>query len=397
MQNSEFNRVLGNVSLTKDEKAKILDKVLRGKSKRVNFNKYLAIAAVLALLVSTIVFSQFIGNKETDPYFTDGDNIDNTDTVETTPKNDYDNPDDIDKEGKILFTLADSGFGYSAILALGKEDLENKNPWTVNMEIESLPIYKNDFNMSFWDSFANNETNDVLAREIAEKLGVKILRVSDTSYECEQGVTIRVDPDGIIVRWDNPVKLPKISESEEYAKQVKYLEHFYSKYEGLFGFQKPEFEVTVTYNYDGGKNYNLYVFDNNGTDDVKVENYSMRKAYLAVSEDGLSILRIPRKVEYEKVGEFPIISKDQAIENFLAGKYLTTIPFEEDITLEKIAKVELVYYYNQMAELFQPVYVAYIKLENTGQTFENGLIEYGLYFTPAITDEYVAISEVHFN
>lgn len=107
--------------------------------------------------------------------------------------------------------------------------------------------------------------------------------------------------------------MPDINIEDEYEKQLHYLKYYYHLYENLFNFEEPEFEIMWA--------------------------YSFNKARSGII-DGMFVLHLPSVHQYEKIGNYPIISKNEAIPNILKGKYLTTVPYDDDIDLEDIAKME---------------------------------------------------------
>lgn len=383
---NKIKNALNHIKPNDEQKNRMLNNILEHqKHKRIRLTKYITIAASIIVVISSIFIKAYMDKIEFPPNIIEENS-----------------PPAIDKNlSKIEFRLSPGGMGYAGIMAFNRYELINKNPWSENMDIDRLPVFKNDLPTDFsqLENYIPRDKKDKLAQNIANALRIGKIKYEEKTnlYTDGNNISININPDlSASIFWDESIKLPYADIKNEYQRKLYYLEHYYKLYENLFNFEKPEFEVIYDYIYSGDKNYNHYVFDKNGSNQDKILNYSFNKARFGI-EDGMFVLHLPSVYEYEKIGDYPIISKDEAISNILDGKYLTTVPYDEDIDMEDIAKIELEYYISPYCEYLQPVYTAYIELENDRQ--ENGLITYGIYYTPAIEEEYVdiIIDEVFFN
>lgn len=86
------------------------------------------------------------------------------------------------------------------------------------------------------------------------------------------------------------------------------------------------------------------------------------------------------------MGDYPIISTDEAYELLLEGHSITSVPYAITDT-ELIGKVELVYRSSNTEKTFLPYYRFYIELPEMRR--EDGLTDYGAYYVPAIQEEYI--------
>lgn len=93
----------------------------------------------------------------------------------------------------------------------------------------------------------------------------------------------------------------------------------------------------------------------------------------------------------EKLGDYPVISADEATERLIAGNYQTSVP-SAFTGKENIGKIELVYRTGRLEEVLLPYYRFYVLLPDSINTAgaDNGLKTYGAYYVPAIADEYIA-------
>ena len=88
----------------------------------------------------------------------------------------------------------------------------------------------------------------------------------------------------------------------------------------------------------------------------------------------------------DKVGDYPIISAEEATDLLLNGNYITTVPCSMP-GQEYIAGVDLVYRSGKYEEYFMPYYRFYVELPEQEQ--EDGLKDYGAYYIPAVLAEYL--------
>lgn len=385
---NKIKGALDHIRPDDDQKKRMLNNILENKKgHRIRFRRYITIAASIVVVLSSIFIKTYTDRKHSPSDLPD---------EKKPPIIDENLP-------KIQFSLSPEGMGYAGIMLYNREELISKNPWSKDMIIDRLPVYKSDLPTDpvQKEDYLSGKEKDKLARKIAKTLGVGIIETDNYhSYKCDQGITINIGPDlSASIFWDDAVKLPDTKIKDEYEKQVYYLKYYYELYRDLLNLEEAEFEVVYDYSYQGDKHYDHYVFDKHGSDQDKILNYNFNKARFGISEEsnGLHVLHLPSLYQGEKIGDYPIISVDEAVSNILKGEYLTTVPYEENINREDIAKIELEYYISPYCEYMQPVYVAYIELENDRQ--DNGLITYGIYYTPAISKEYVNIvfDEVHFN
>ena len=104
-------------------------------------------------------------------------------------------------------------------------------------------------------------------------------------------------------------------------------------------------------------------------------------------EGKLFIARIYQPDLSVKVGDYPIISREQARELLVNGSYLTSVPYEIPGS-EYVKKVELIYRTGTHEQYFMPYYRFYVELPEEEQ--ENGRKTYGAYYVPAVDRSYIS-------
>ena len=99
----------------------------------------------------------------------------------------------------------------------------------------------------------------------------------------------------------------------------------------------------------------------------------------------------------EKLGDYPIISSDEALELLGEGKYITSVAQYDFPGTEYAGMVELVYRVTDLEEYYIPYYRFYVEIPEGA---EDGKKLYGAYYVPAVRQEYISDMTVwdgHFN
>ena len=88
----------------------------------------------------------------------------------------------------------------------------------------------------------------------------------------------------------------------------------------------------------------------------------------------------------QKIGDYPIITAEEARRLLLEGHYITSVP-EELPGEEYIARVELVYRTGRLDTVFMPYHRFLVELP--AEALENGLKTFVAFYVPAVQSEYL--------
>ncbi len=329
--------------------------------------------------------------------------------------------------------LGVGGMGFEGYMYYNASEIENGSPWREDMVFETMPVFKNGAYDPTHAGIPRGLDEAEITRRLenaAAALGVEILETSVEREIQEKGSaegcgavvsigarteigTIRAYANGEVGYdlWSNypwnlehglePVELPEQysfthhdTTREQALEALRYLTETYAE---LLDFEEPAFIVSGDYNIYGeyGRDYDVY--DASGDDLQDLLNYSFCRTSFCPDDEGrfsgiwlhddLSVL--------EKIGDYPIISIDEARERLVAGQYQTSVPYELPGE-EYIAKVELMYRSSPLEELSLPYYRFYVELpemESVGG--ELGLKHFGAYYVPAIESEYIGNAEIY--
>ena len=313
------------------------------------------------------------------------------------------------------------GMGFEGYMCYDISELNNGNPWSEDMNITALPVYRN----GAYDPSGAGIPTGLSEEEMMERLtftasalGLEVLStrvITDGQEEKETETlpdaapteihaetnagTIYIQADGGIVYFlpDEGLALPDVyhfthsSTTDDEAESV--LSYLVDAYGELLGFEHPKAISWGDYNIFGELNRSYQVYDASGDDLEDILNYNFRCVSFFPDDNGnlYGIRKNDGLLSAEKLGDYPVISVEEATERLIAGNYQTSVPaaFPGE---EYIGKVELVYRSGRLEEVLLPYYRFYVLLPDTmnSSAAEQGLHTYGAYYVPAIAEEYIA-------
>lgn len=302
-----------------------------------------------------------------------------------------------------------TGYGYEGNWAYDISELKNANPWREDMELSTLPVYKNPltYDESFTATNVNFNQMEELLLDVAARIGIdktdeEAMREMIEKRDSPGWPTLVLKSDGveIIVEqtlsaqidFDPAIALPEEYNFSFYASYddiVIAAEYLKTAYSNLIGTENQQVNI-----YDGAydvyerQSYLLSFFDAAGSETEQIINYNFHQVKFFGSEDGAALrsVRINQPDLSQKVGDYPIISAEQARELLLSGSYITTVPYEIAGS-EYVKKVELIYRTGDYEEYFMPYYLFYVEVPE--EEWENGMKTYGYYYVPAVNSAYL--------
>ena len=315
---------------------------------------------------------------------------------------------------KITAEISSGGMGFEGLLEYSPDELENGNPWReIPADVKALPVYENLLYTDRWEEEpAVYETEEELRRaaeEAAEKLGMTVLSlkadvlgeirgtkrietVNSATAECEWefgSATVYVTRAGSIrTQFSDP--LPFGSE-EERSAAVDILSTF-------LGYREAVIARSGEYNIYGERDELVKAYEDSDDPVQKLLNYSIAASRLYETEDGTglgTVWKYPGMDGLRYLGDYPIITVDEALLMLLGGEYLTTVPAdmlpESGITEDRIDRVELVYRSSNREMYAEPYYRFFVRLkEGFPASAVEGLSDWGAYYVPAVRAEYLA-------
>ena len=197
--------------------------------------------------------------------------------------------------------------------------------------------------------------------------------IGDT--QCYGGLPL---PDGLKFSYDNV--------SREQAMEIS--EYLFSKYGAFTGIRTPGYDVFADYTYSGVlTRLSASVFENAGSLTERVLNYHFnRLQFDATDLGGLGAIRYYNTDLSQKIGDYPIITANEARTLLLNKRYITTVP-EALPGGEYIAHVELTYRTSWLDTVLMPYYKFLVEMPTMQR--ENGLKTFGVFYVPAVQAEFL--------
>ena len=320
-----------------------------------------------------------------------------------------------------------AAMGYEGYMAYDIIELVNANPWNEDYEISTLPVYQNalTYDANFIASGADSDKMREFILDVAGRLGLDTnnLTITDNAPDEEstqkmiekyqkmgetlpegyfdptelvikaEGIIIEVDQSMTAkVSFDPAVSLPEeynFTHFASYEDKVAVADYLKSEYCELIGIDDPQVNIYGgDYNIYNQQSYFIEFFDAGDSVVEQIINYNFNRVAFSCDDNGdLSIISIYQPNLSKKIGDYPIISSEQAKELLLTGNYISTVPYRLSGT-EFIKKVELIYRTGAHEEYYMPYYRFYVELPKEEQ--KNGLKTYGAYYVPAVESSYIS-------
>lgn len=414
MDEKKIRDTLGKIVPDDSQKERMLDAIISGEDRKKRKQPYNAlpyiVAAALVLLISFTLYKlPRQAPSPVTPPVAEGPGATpvNPPPPPVTASPDFPTQSVSPEKSQVTFDLNESamGMGYMGLLYYSREEITDRNPWTREMVLPSLPVFRNTFLVNAAgepDKYFTPAEKRVRAAEIASLLGTSLTQKDgDGSYYlAEDGteIIVRDNLEATLI-MKAPELDPAVTHDDPDAFEAQVAKRYTERYPELFRIKHPVYETTYDYSFSGERYFRTRVFSRPDKDVDAILNYAFNSYHIsAVADQGVHVyIHLPGPYLFEKVQEYPLIGAEEAEAALLRGDFLTTVPYEETITAEDIASTRLVYHTSIFSEFFQPVYEFHVELENDRQ--ENGLITYGLYYVPALRPEYVEVilDDIPFN
>ncbi len=374
------------------------DKLLeKPKQTKMNWLKIVAVAAMLAIIVGIGAVTLGRDNKipiDDNPY------VENPVTENTENKDNPENNPPIDLPViPLIFNYG--GMGFEGYTVYDISELVNANPADIYNLPERLPVYKNRITYSFPDHItlgADYDAMESLLREYAEKLGITDyeIKTDEPDEEQKQNIIKYLSPEGkelasmehfnlytvsietdevdlsvdihlrVSIYFKNGVELPEnlnFGHHSDYDEMSAVAEYIGDEYSVFFeDMENPTVNIySGDYNIFNEQSYDIQFFDNSGSDVDRIINYNFKSVSFSPNDEGkLWIIRPDREINGDKLGDYPIMSYEEALDMLYEGKYLTTVT---DYTVNEnsiVEKAELIYRTGGEEEYYLPYYRLYI-------------------------------------
>ena len=336
---------------------------------------------------------------------------------------------------KIPGNVKFGAMGFEGIMVPDISDYASGNPWSEAQNINVMPVYRNcvrkdgagHMMVTGLDFYDIEDDLKTLLINTAARMGVTLTDedITDNAYspEVQQEITEKLDgevpehyfdptavkavtdeftieTDTIYVtdiEFTQPITLPFSLKITEYDEAVEAAEYLMQEYSGLLDMEAPVISIDGGDYYTTGERspFSISFYDSAGTPEQDIENYFMNKVRFIGDDNGdLWIIRIYRSdLAGELVGNYPLITAEEAAEMLKNGEYATSAPVSKGYKPESCGRVELIYRTGITDEYFIPYYKFWVDV--TDEIGEEGWSSgeagktYGAFYVPAVQPEYI--------
>ncbi|NDO46585.1 hypothetical protein [Clostridium sp. MD294] len=290
---------------------------------------------------------------------------------------------------------------YSAsegYLAYDISEIYNGSPWKEEWDITTLPVFynvdfKNSSNAENYEHKINIMKNKMkYLEEIAQNFGV-----TDNytiKYGTEEGKLENKEisfqnyiyDNTILITFKKPIKLPFENTQQNKEQSEKIISYFIDNYKDCFGWKEAEKALHFDYSIEGKKYFLLYAYEKGNTLEQELLNYHFNNVCIITNEKNEITSALFKKTDLsDKIGEYAIITSEQAKQLLYSGKYTSTLSntFSQNMT---IVKTELVYRNTIYDSIYMPCYKFFVQLPHIEG---DGLRHYDVYYIPAIKQQYL--------
>lgn len=287
------------------------------------------------------------------------------------------------------------GMGFEGYTVYDAAELVSGNPWTADMQLDTLTVYKN---LAYTGRageprYLTQEQMLDLAEKTAQRLG-ETVEAEETTAGFEAGMItenykILCDAAGTLTLRPRAAQELGQDDALSLSKQLA------EKYGAALTEQPLLPQAQVSYNFLGEARWELFAYADSGNPVQKILNYNFRRLTFTVEKGTLLAVTLQNRfLSMETLGEYPIISADTARELLLNGNCVTTVSKtelrEDVIRQEDIASVELVYRTGNTEAVFMPYYRFLVRLRDSNDAAaELGLTTYGAFYVPAVESAYL--------
>lgn len=326
---------------------------------------------------------------------------------------------------KLQLDFETEGMGFEGLGAYGIDEIVNNNPWNEDSKLETMPVFQRAIEYTAFGepSEADLEGMREWALKLAGELEMvnaepsildsrqpreEVNRITE-NYEKEGktvpeefwgSLSIEIRSEKICItvnsqmqatiEFISPVSLPQqynFAYSADYEETHATGEYLLQKYTSLLNMKQPVLNICGgARNTSNEQSYNIEIYDGEGSIQQQIVGYNLYKAIFSSNEAGeLVMIRLNGTLPAEKVGDYPIISPDEATKLLEQKKYLTTVPVEFP-GMEYVQRVELMYRGGNNEKTMIPYYRFYVELPDMAEGRRN---LYGGFYVPAVASQYI--------
>lgn len=322
--------------------------------------------------------------------------LETTAPVETSPPAITSVP-TVDGLPMLTIELGEMGMGFEGYMAYHITELVNGNPWTEEAGLTTLPVYANPVELDVYGQpVEDRAAMETALREVADRLGMRGMEVAETGWDtlelCGESVTLEVNEAGTVTLTLDPAQILPEKYNFGYHAPYDAMEaagaYLMETYAALLEMENPTLNLCGgDYNIYREQGYQIEVYEGAGDLTDQLVGYHFRRVAFYPDEDGkLWMIRFYLSDLSRKLGDYPIVTVEEAKTLLVEGHYITSVPYELP-GLEYVEKVELVYRNGEREGCWMPYYRFYVRLPEMME--DDGLQTFGAYYVPAVEGRFL--------
>lgn len=292
--------------------------------------------------------------------------------------------------------------GGGVMLAYQVDELIYGNPWDEEVNLNTLPVYKNKAQRDPAGLPKEGLSQEAMlerAEDVAAALNSTVCSTEKQDFGIiaeGEHFQVNIEKTGnVTVYFDEPITVPGLSEfkdskdeDEKYSYEV-ILDDLLLKYSELVGMESPGHDIGYDYSIDGEKKWNISAYEAAGSLEEQIIGYHFDTVNFVINYNNeLSIIRRKQPDISNKTGDYPLMTSTQAEKKLLEGEYFTRVNWHTPKENE-IKGVELIYLTTGFEEYFMPFYKFYVELPGDKSPDDTGLSSFGIYYVPAVESDYL--------
>lgn len=297
----------------------------------------------------------------------------------------------------LTIELGETGMGFEGYMAYDISELVSGNPWTEEAGLTTLPVYANPLELdAYGQPVGDRAAMEAALREAADRLGLEEAEIEETDWGAltigGEGLTLDVTSIlPVTLEFEPPRALP---EGYDFGHHAPYNameaagEYLMETYDTLLDMETPTLSLRGgDYNIYREQGYQIEVYEGAGDLTDQLVGYHFRRVAFYPDDAGnLWMIRFYQADLSHKLGDYPIITVEEAQALLGEGHYITSVPCELP-GLEYVEKVELVYRNGALEGCWMPYYRFYVRLPEEAE--EDGLQTFGAYYVPAVEGRFL--------
>jgi len=293
--------------------------------------------------------------------------------------------------------------GAEILMLQDIEELSRGNPWDREANLETLPVFQNKAprdGAGMPQGGLSQEEMHAKADEIAGNLDETIHRKEEQDFGLIAKLgkyQLMIEKTGAVeVSFAEPMTISELNDLQQAAERTDYekvLAGLLDEYQELAGMEEPGHDIWYDYTIEGKKNWRISAYEDSGDLEERIIGYYFNTLDFVFNHNHqLYIIRKFQPEIGDKLGDYPIMTPEEAEQVLLKGDYYTTVT-ETTPKEGNVKKVELAYDTGGFEEYFMPYYKFYVTVP-TERIYDQAEIEeklngFGVYYVPAVEKEHL--------